>query len=189
MKLRLNDIPADGQEFTFNQKTGEMTPAIKDLVGQNDYELTVFIKPLNHRDYEMKGILKAKTSELCSLCGENFAFPIKTKLNEILIPAEPEEKDLEKQSRSNHFSELDNDGPSVSEYEDGSFDIGEYTHQLIGLTVPFNPKPCIKENGDCEVCLKPNMNKPIRYDEDMTKFEAEKQKQNPFNVLKNIKPN
>lgn len=188
MKLRLHEVPSEGQEYILNKSTGELNAALKDLVGDLPYEVKLFVRPLNHKDYELKGKILAQTNEVCSLCGENFPFKLEAKLNEILIPL-AQDKDLEKQSRSNHFSELDSDGPSVTEYNEDAFDLGEFTHQAIALNIPYSPKPCIKDNGDCEVCLKPNMNKPITYNEDMTKFEAEKKKENPFNVLKNVKLN
>lgn len=188
MKLKLNEIPHEGLEYVLTNKTAELNADLKDLVGSNDYEIQFFIKPLNHRDFELKGTLKAHTVETCSLCGDTFNFPVKAKLHEILLPATPLDK-MDKQARSNHFSELDQDGPSVTEYENDQIDLGEFSHQAIALNVPYSPKPEMKENGDCSVCLKVQMNTPFKYEDDMTKFEAEKKKENPFNVLKNVKLN
>lgn len=189
MKIKLSEIPEDGREYHLNRKTGELNDDLKDLIADHPYELHFSIRPLNSKDYELKGTLETHTNELCSLCGETFKFNIKTKIHEILIESAGADKDLEKQSRSNHFSELNESGPSVIEYSDATFEVGDFTHEVIGLNVPFNPKPELEDDGSCKVCLQANMNQIFKYDEDMSNFEAAKDKQNPFNVLKGLKLN
>lgn len=189
MKINLNEIPTDGRQYHLNRKSAELTPALKDLVGDHDYDVQFTITPLNSKDYELRGHVKTMTSEVCSLCGETFDFKIKAPLHEILIEAAGPDKELEKQSRSNHFSELNEGGPSVTEYSDSTFYAGEYTHQAIALAVPYNPKPEADEQGNCKVCLTMNLNQEIKYDEDMSIFEKAKEKENPFQVLKKLKLN
>ncbi len=188
MKIKLNEIPNDGRDYTFNEKTAELTPAIKDLVAQNNYDLKFHIKPFNHKDFEVRGQLTTSTSEICSLCGETFNFKIKTQINEILIPVAATDKAEEKQSRSNHVSELDDEGPSVTEYQNDIFDLGELTHQTIALAIPFSPKPDSNDDGSCKVCLKINLKDNFKYDEDLSNFNKAKENENPFSVLKTIKP-
>lgn len=189
MKIKLHEIPTTGREYHLTQKTAELTPALKDLVGDHDYDVKFSITPLNNKDYELKGSLNTTTSEICSLCGETFDFKVKAPLHEILIESAGPEKDLEKQSRSNHFSELNDAGPSVTEYNGDIFDLGEFSHQAVALSVPYNPKPEADKDGNCKVCLTMNLNQEIKYDEDMSSFEKAKEKENPFNVLKGIKLN
>ncbi len=187
MKINLNEIPENGREFELSHKSAELTSEIKDLVGSHPYEVKFSITPLNTHDYELKGQIQTTTSEICSLCGETFNFKINTRLHEILIQSAGPDKELEKQSRSNHFSELNESGPSVTEYHGHTFEVGEFSHQAIALSVPFNPKPEADADGNCKVCLKMNLNQEIKYDEDMGNFEKAKEKENPFNVLKNLK--
>jgi uncharacterized protein len=189
MKIKLNEIPEDGREYHLNRKTGEINTELQDLIADHPYELKFTIRPLNSKDYELKGSIETHTKELCSLCGETFKFKVNTKIHEILIESAGEDKELEKQSRSNHFSELNQSGPSVLEYKDATFDVGPFTHEVIGLSVPFNPKPELEADGSCKVCLQANMNQSFRYDEDMSTFEKAKEQENPFSILKGLKIN
>lgn len=180
MKLRLNEVSQEGSEYIFNNVTAEMNNDLKDLIENNPYELKFFIRPLNHRDYLLKGKVKTETKEICSICAENFNYPIEAALHEVIIPVKSLEKG-DKQARSNHFSELEEDAPSVTEYENDELNLSEFTHQAIALNVPFSPK--------CSTCMNRKSDEPFSYEDDMTKFEAEIKKQNPFNVLKNVKLN
>jgi uncharacterized protein len=189
MKIKLNEIPEDGRHYTINRTTGELNQDLQDLIADHPYDFEFSITPLNKSDYELRGTVNTTTDELCSLCGDTFKFKVQAKIHEILIEAAPEEKGLEKQSRSNHFSELNESGPSVIEYKDDVFEFGQFGHEVIALNIPFNPKPEQTANGDCKVCLKTNMTQPFKYDEDMGVFEKAKEKENPFNVLKGLKIN
>lgn len=189
MKIRLGEIPENGREYHLNEKTAELTPELKDLIGSSAYDIQFNITPLNSKDYELKGVINTTTSEVCSLCGDKFQFKINTKLHEILIEAATPDKDLEKQSRSNHFSELNETGPSVTEYNHGVFEVGEFSHQAIALAVPFNPRPEADKDGNCKVCLNVNINREFKYEEDISTFNKAKEQENPFNVLKGIKLN
>ena len=189
MKIKLNEIPEDGREYSLNRTTGEINSDLQDLIADHPYDLKFSIRPLNSKDYELKGTLETHTKELCSLCGETFKFKVKTKIHEILIESAGADKELEKQSRSNHFSELNESGPSVIEYDDATFNVGSFTHEVIGLNIPFNPKPELDADGSCKVCLQTNMNQTFKYDEDMGTFEKAKEQENPFAVLKGLKIN
>lgn len=182
MKLKLNEIPDEGREYIYTKSTGELNDDLRDLVENNNYHVQFFIKPLNQNDYVMNGKVTTKTKEICSLCGETFHFPTTAPINEILIP-KATDKDHEKQSRANHISEQDENAPAVSEYKGETFEIGDLIHQVIALSIPFNPKPEQTENGDCIVCLKSIPNGTISYDENISTVE----KINPFLALKDLK--
>lgn len=182
MKLKLNEIPENGLEYIYTQKTGELNEDIRDLIENNNYHVQLFIKPLNNDDFAMNGHVTTKTKEICSLCGDTFHFPTTAKINEILIPKSVG-KDHEKQSKANHISEHDEHAPSVSEYKGEVFDIGEFIHEAIALSVPFNPKPEQTEDGNCLFCLKTVPTSSFIYDEDI----SISQKINPFLSLKDLK--
>ena len=186
LQIKLHEVPEEGREYIYNKATGELSESLRDLIENNDYQAQLFIKPLNHKDYSLTGVLKTKTVETCSLCGETFQFPTVAKINEILIPAAPN-KEKEKQSRSNHFSELDESTFGVSEYKNDVFDMGEHLHEAVALSVPFNPKPIQNANGDCSVCLKSFQSGDFNYDENMGSIGSVSEKPNPFNVLKDFK--
>ncbi len=181
MKIRLNEIPEDGRDYHFTRNTGEINADLQDLIQNTPYDLKFTIRPLNNKDYALKGLLTTQTQELCSLCGETFKLSLNAKINEILIESAGADKELEKQSRSNHFSELTENGPSVIEYKDDVFEMGEFAHESAAINIPFNPK--------CENCLKSDTGKAFNYDEDMGSFEKAKDQENPFNVLKGLKIN
>lgn len=184
MKIKLNEVTESGKQYTFNRSTGELNYDLKDLIGDLPYEADFFIKPLNSKDYEVKGLIRTQTFEQCSLCGDQFKFKTEAKINEILIPGKDEVKNSQF-SKSNHVSELNDDGPSVCEYYNDVFMVGEFFHEAIALTVPYNPKPDQNDDGSCKVCLKTLTNELFTYDEKM----GVEQKVNPFGSLKNLKLN
>lgn len=188
-KLKLSEIPEEGREYIFNQNTGELNSDLADLIGASPFSVTVFIRPLNTKDFELKGQVQASTKEDCSICGDTFTFPANLNISEILIPSthrQNEKNDKSgKQARPNHVSDLETDGPGVTEFSGEEFEIGQCVRQAIALNIPFNPKPPANKDGDCSVCLKSLTAEPFSYDENMGNIE----KKNPFAVLKGVKLN
>jgi uncharacterized protein len=182
MKLKLNEIPDEGREYTYTKETGELNDDLRDLIESNAYSVQFFIKPLNNSDFVMTGQVSTRTKEICSLCGDTFNFQTKAQINEILIP-KAIDKDHEKQSRANHISEQDENAPAVSEYKGEVFELGDFIHEAIALSIPFNPKPELTANGDCSVCLKSTPTHALIYDENVSIIE----KVNPFLALKDLK--
>lgn len=183
-KIKLSEVPEEGRSYTYDKNTGELNQDLKDLIDNNNYQTEFFIKPLNHRDYSLRGFVQTATKETCSLCGETFNFAVKTQLNEVLIP-KTELQISEKQSRSNHISENESDQITVYEYKNDVLEIGELIHEAIAISIPFNPKPPENENGDCSVCLSTIFKGQFSYDESVGSF----QNQNPFSALKDLKLN
>ncbi len=182
MKLKLNEIPEEGREYIYTQETKELTPDISDLIENNSYHVQFFIKPLNNDDFIMNGLVTTKTKEICSLCGDTFHFPTMAKINEILIP-KATDKEHEKQSKANHISEQDENAPAVSEYKNEVFELGEFIHEAIALSIPFNPKPEQTDDGSCLFCLKTVPTNAFVFDENISIVE----KVNPFLALKDLK--
>jgi uncharacterized protein len=185
MKIKLHEIPEDGREYILNRKTGELNTVLQDLINAADYDAKVFIRPLNTKNYAIHGFIKSSTQEMCSHCGESFAFKVETKVNEILIPGAEEIKNSQF-SKSNHVSELNDDGPGVSEYFGDVFDLGEYLHEAIAISIPFNPRHD-EGDPDCKVKFESASQDAFIYDEKMS-TEGEK-KNSAFNVLKGLKLN
>lgn len=183
MKIRLNEIPEEGREYKLNQNTAELNMALTDLVGKNPYEVDLFIKALNNRDYSIVGKLKTNTIEQCSSCGVDFNFSVNKKLNDFLIPKQDNTDRTGRYAKSSHISEADSETPDTVEYEGQSFDLAEYIHEAIALEVPFNPKPAVNDNGDCSLCHKSCGLKPFSYDEKLGDDELK----NPFQALKGLK--
>lgn len=175
MKIRLNEIPEDGRQYTLNRETAELNSVLADLIDQNAYNVNLDIRPLNPRDFTLQGSLITRTHEQCSRCGEDFDFPVNKRLHEILIPGHDEDRTGKYAKSKTKVSETDE--VSVTEYTKQQFDLGEYLHEVIALEVPFNPF--------CATCTKPENDKAFIYDEKM----GEDSKPNPFQALKGIKIN
>lgn len=189
MKIKLNEIPENGRDYKITQKTAELNDDLKDLIQNNPYELELNIRPLNMKDFEVKGKMITTTQEICSLCGETFQFKVNSNIHEILIPIPEADKVQEKQTRSNHFSELTESGPSVTEYTADVFELGQLAHETIALAIPYSPRPEANDDGSCKVCLKMNVKETFVYDEEISIFEKAKEENNPFSILKGLKPN
>lgn len=183
MRINLHEIPEHGKKFQWDHKSGELKPALNDLIGDSSYEANFFVKPINSKDFEMIGTIKTQTEEQCSRCGIDFRFPINERFHEILIPHQPEDR-TGKYAKVNHISEAATAGPAVTEYEPNlTFDMGEYLHEQVAIALPFNPAPSEKANGDCSLCEKPVRGQLFRYNEEMPPEKTPK----PFEVLKNLK--
>lgn len=178
MKIRLNEIPQEGQNFHYNRQTAELNSALQDLIDNNDYEVNLDIKPLNSKDFSATGTVVTKTHEQCSRCAEDFDLPISKRINEILIPSQTEDRTGKYAKTSpTVVSSEDENNVSVTEYSKQQFDMGEFIHEAVAIEVPFNPK--------CPICEKQGSEQPFIYDEKM----SEETKQNPFEALKGLKLN
>lgn len=182
MRINLIDIPEEGKQFTFSDSTGELNPMLFDLLGEESYTAELFIRPINHRDFEMTGSIRTGCKEICSRCGDDFRLKIMEKFHEILIPPQPQDRQG-KYAKANHLSETREEGPSVVEYEgNGTFNIGEYLHEVAGIAIPFNPAPPIDEKENCSLCHLNVKNHDFGYDEG-----KKVEKSQPFASLKNLK--
>ncbi len=187
MKINLSDIPEEGKSYNWSSQTGELNKSLKDLIGNNAYIADFTIKPLNSRDFEMRGRIETKSPEECSRCSLDFQFPIHEVFYEILIPRQENPRNS-KYAKVNHVSDTaaDEFGPGVSEYDHLNFEMGDFLHEIVGLAVPFNPAGPEDNQGKCVVCHKMVRGCSFSYDEPMTADLSEINK-NPFEVLKNIK--
>lgn len=183
MKIRLRDIPEEGKSFSWNRQTAELNAILADLIGTTPHKAEFFIRPMNHRDFEMNGFIQTEAPDQCSRCGIDFNFKINQSFREILIPHQPEDR-TGRYARVNHLSDVVDAGPSVCEYgSDEQFDMGEYLHEQIAISVPFNPAPEETPEGDCRLCGIKVKGKTFGYTEEM----PEEKPESPFAALKNLK--
>lgn len=145
MKIRLNEIPEDGRQFTYDQKTAELTPALTDLISNHDYAVDLYIKPLGSA-YEVRGMVKTSIDELCSHCGYDFELPINRKVNEILIEDEDKYRKVQG-ATGNQSVDFLGSGPSMATIRGTSFDVGEFVHETIAVATPSYPT--CGPNGSC----------------------------------------
>ena len=176
MKIKLNEISEQGENYTFNRDSAELNNDLKDLVGNNAYSINLYIRPLNSRDFSLSGQIETTCNEQCSRCGEDFNLKITKKVNEILIPNQEQDRTSRYAKSSVNVDESE-DEISVSEYSKLQFDLGDFLHEAIALEIPFTPH--------CETCSRPENDKAFIYDEKM----GDEVKPSPFQALKGIKLN
>jgi uncharacterized protein len=182
MKIRLNEIPADGREYDFDRESAELNDALEGLLRGNPYSVKFEIKPIGNA-YEMRGSLATSLSEVCSKCGEDFELPVEKKLHEILVE-EQEENRKTHSVHGNQSVDFFANGPSMTLYKNDVFDAAEYVHEIIALAEPFYPV-CGSEG----VCLHADEVSQIlrKLDEEFAKADVPAAAGNPaFSVLKNI---
>lgn len=137
MKIRLNEIPQEGRNYTFNRETGELNSKLEDLVQDHAYDVELFIKPIGSA-YEMRGRVKTSVTDVCSLCGYDLELPIDRKVNEILME-DTEEYRKAHSVHGNQSVDYEGEGPSMVSYKGNVFDAGEFVHEAIALAQPFYP--------------------------------------------------
>jgi len=184
MKIKLSEIPEEGSSYEYTRESAELNLILADLIGSESFNIQLFIKPLNTRDFILTGQIKTRTEENCSRCGDAFQFSVSKKVKEILIPKQEVDRTGKYSKSSVAISEQDADN-DVVEYENNQFDVGEFIHEAIALEVPFAPMPATKPNGDCTICERSPSKSKMLYDEKM----SDETKTNPFESLKNIKLN
>lgn len=183
MKIRLNEIPEEGRTYSWSTQTGEINSYLEDLIQKQNYQADFSIRPINSKDFQLIGKIATKAPELCSKCGFDILLPIKVSFTEILIPPQPDDR-VGKYAKVNHISEINESGPSSTEYgSNQSFNMGEYLHEIVALNLPFIPVPEKDEKGNCLDCGKTLISEVFSYDE---KIEPDV-KANPFDALKNLK--
>lgn len=145
MKIRLNEIPEDGRQFSFTRETGELNSSLKDLLAKAPYRVDVTIRPLGNA-FEMEGKLVTSMAELCSLCGWDLNLPLNKSFKEILI----EQPEVDRETHHVHGSgsvDFLGEVDASATYKDGVFEIGEFIHELVAISEPLYPA-C--GDPDCE---------------------------------------
>lgn len=143
--INLTEIPEHGRAFEFNRKTGDLNDLLKDIIGDREFDVNLFIRPMGNA-YEMTGQVQTKVAEVCSLCGWDIDVPITKRINEILLPKDDTDR-TEQSVHGNQAVDFLSDGPAVSEYKGNSFDAGEFVHEVIAISEPLYPN-C--GDTDCE---------------------------------------
>lgn len=185
MIINLADINPEGEEFAFSRATGELNSDLNDLIKENDYTVQFTLRPLD-QGYELFGSAKTQLPEICSRCGINIQLKIDKSFKELLLPKLKAPAHGDKYSRVNHFTDLheEDSGPSITEVENGQFNVGEFIHEFIGLQIPIRAVGETDEKGDCQPCGLNVETTDFGYNEDLPA-----EKNNPFDALKNIKLN
>lgn len=185
MKINLADIPEEGKDFLFTHTNHHIASALKDVLKESQFITDFNIRPINSRDFEMRGTFKTVAPETCSRCGLDIELPIDEKFHEILIPKQPVDRQG-KYAKKNHISDVEDDGTSTLEYEiNMTMNITDYLHEVVALALPFIPAPAEDSEGNCVTCKVKVRGKLFKYEEEM----PEEKPESPFKALKNLKLN
>lgn len=178
LQINLKELPPEGEEFNYSAKSGELTPALKDLVGSNDYQVHLKITPMGN-SFDLRGSVNSAMNLQCSLCTIDFKYPVVLKLHELIVINKPMSKG-DQQTRANHAHEWEAEGPDYILLDSPTFDVAKYVHEMVALTEPMQPlgKP------DCDASC-----------ENLAAFKSGIKslnedgfaKSNPFKVLEKIK--
>ena len=137
MKIRLSEVPSEGRQYTFSRKTAELNESLNDLVGDHDYNVDFYIKPIGSA-YELRGQFNTTLNEICSKCGTEFELPVRRAVSEILME-EQEEYRKQETAGGNQSVDFLSDGPSMITVRGNIFDAGEFVHEAIALAEPSYP--------------------------------------------------
>lgn len=166
MIISLHEIPPGGKHFVCNNLTTELNEILRDLIGTIPYQIEFTIRPqFLKTTFEMTGFIKTELPEDCSRCGLDFTLPLNKKIKELLMPG-LEQPRKSKYVKTSPITETDSDQPSVIEYKNGQFDVGEYFHESIAMEMPYIPAPEENEKGDCSLCGKNLKNCSFGYEDE-----------------------
>jgi uncharacterized metal-binding protein YceD (DUF177 family) len=181
--ITLKDLPQEGREFSYTRESGELNQALKDLVGNNSYQVHFKIIPMGN-SFDLKGQVNSSMDLQCSLCAIDFKYPLVINLHELLVIDKPLAKG-DQMSRANHAHEWESEGPDYILLKSDAFNVAEYIHEMIALAEPLRPLG----RPDCdEMCenIKDRVQRP------WLSFGEEEQaatgvRSNPFQILEKIK--
>jgi uncharacterized metal-binding protein YceD (DUF177 family) len=178
--ISLKEIPDEGRDFLFTEKTAELTPILTDLIGKNSYEVSFKITPMGNT-FDLRGTLKTGMDLQCALCAMDLKFPISVKLHELLVVQKPLEKG-DQLTKTNHAHEWESGGPDYILLESDMFQVADYIHEAIGLAEPIRPlgKP------DCDLSCE-NIPEAVKKYVISEETKGAAITANPFQVLEKMK--
>jgi len=176
LEITLKELPAEGREFIYSNKTEEMNELLHDLIGKNPYEVVMQITPMGNT-FDLRGTIRTGLDLQCSLCAMDMKFPVDLKVHELLVVQKPLAKG-DQQTKNNHAHEWENQGPNYILLESEVFQVAEYVHEAIALAEPIRPlgKP------NCDLSCENIPETAKKYFE-----EPEAVRANPFQVLEKMK--
>lgn len=144
MIIDLSDLPPEGRSFEFTHESGEMTPQLTDLLGKHPYRIEILVRPLGNI-FEASGVIQGAMDQVCSLCGDDLLKGLNQPFRELLMIQEPLGRST-KNTRVNHTSEMNLEAPEVTELSGQMFDMAEFIHELIAISIPIR----VTARPDCE---------------------------------------
>lgn len=182
VRISLKDLPKEGRDFNYTSESGELTAALKELIGSNPYEVNLHLAPIGNA-FDLKGTLKASMDLQCAKCAGDFKFKINQALNEVVVLQAPLAKG-DFQTKANHAHEWSGDGPDYLILENDMFNVAEYIHEVIALAEPLQPIGTTDPSHTCESLQDQIKRSWLTIGENAQEGTI---KANPFQVLEKIK--
>lgn len=184
LHINLKELPLEGQDFSYSRANGDLARVLKNLLGENDFNVQFKLTPMGNT-FELKGGVSAAMDLQCSLCAIDFKYPVELKLFELVLVSKKTSLNKgDQQSKANHAHEWETQGPDYILLESDTFDVSEYIHEMIALAEPLKPlgKPDCDEN--CENLGEKTKRPWLSYGSEKG---ADLGKSNPFQILEKIK--
>lgn len=179
-EISLKELPDEGREFVFTDKSKELNETLADLIGENSFEVNFRITPMGNT-FDLKGHIKTQMDLQCSLCAMDLKFPVNLNLHELLVVQKPLEKG-DQLTKNNHAHEWERGGPDYILLDSDMFRVADYIHEAIGLAEPIRPlgKP------DCDMSCE-NIPEALKRYVLTEETKGEVIRANPFQVLEKMK--
>lgn len=180
-EITLKDLPLEGREFTYTRESGELNQALSDLISSHPYRVNFRLTPVGNA-YSLQGSMETEMELQCSKCASDFIFPVKQKLNELIVVEKPMHKG-DHQTRANHVHELQDSGPDYLMLDSEVFKVADYIHEAVALAEPIRPLCAPEKPEGCGYSGEPIRREWLSFGEE----EAKSIRTNPFQVLEKIK--
>jgi uncharacterized metal-binding protein YceD (DUF177 family) len=144
MIIDLKSIDENGKAFIFDRKSEGLKSSFDDLLGQNDFNIEIDIKPLGNT-FQVKGYINSHSLDSCSKCGYEIDVPLKGSINEIIVIEKARPRNTQVSQSQQNF---DSSGPSVTYVNDSTIDLFEFLHEMIAANL--NLYPICQDQQKCE---------------------------------------
>ncbi len=132
--VNLKSLPEKGEQYQFSQQNGELDEQLRDLIGSNNYYVSLEVRPVGNV-FEISGEIRAEMDLICSHCGRELHHPVNDSFNELIVVTA-------KWTRAGHSGHVN----SVKDHEitcnyatSFDFDLGDFVHEHIALAEPDHP--------------------------------------------------
>lgn len=148
LKLNLSEVGLEPLEFTTNKTHGELDGVLKDLIEDQDYQISLSVQKLGNA-YLAKGVFETKLPLVCSDCGGDYLHPLKAQFEELLVIQDAYKKG-DQAAKNNHSHEWESDQPQCTYLETNILDLGELFHEQMALLEPAHPHGSADPSHKCE---------------------------------------
>ena len=146
MFIKLNEIPEEGKEFDFDQRTSELAYILNPILKGNPFEVHLRLQPMGSA-FEARGHVGTELPVTCAFCAKEFNLPVHQNFHDLLLSKSKTQCDIKGLE-----SEFENPDISVTEIKGNSYAFGDYLREMILLAEPFQVECRVGCKGLCSKC-------------------------------------